>query len=360
MKARLLTRKSAALGFSATTILMLGSTAWATNYSITTLGSPYGNPYGYNLSDMNNSGQIVGSMNAPDGSSHAFLYKDGAIKDIHNNLGGPTSATDINENGEIAISSYTSSPPRSFVYNGSTYVTASLDKTIGARNEQGLSVLNPSYHDHPTLSKKGIETPLTGMRDAFDINNYGQVVGDAVIDNVLHPILYSNGSIVDLGIEDARGGYALKINDRGQIVGNLTYQQCSRYGCAVPYPERGFIYSNGQMQLLGTLAGRNVSVLDMNALGDVVGNSDDRHAFIYHDGVMTDLYSQLTETDGWTQLFNATLINDKGQIAGTGYKNGSIQTYLLTPTEVPVPAAAWLFGSGLLGLASVKRRQKFS
>jgi len=30
----------------------------------------------------------------------------------------------------------------------------------------------------------------------------------------------------------------------------------------------------------------------------------------------------------------------------------------LTPSAVPIPAAVWLFGSGLLGLVGVMRRRK--
>ncbi|MDT8283315.1 MAG: VPLPA-CTERM sorting domain-containing protein [Gammaproteobacteria bacterium] len=32
----------------------------------------------------------------------------------------------------------------------------------------------------------------------------------------------------------------------------------------------------------------------------------------------------------------------------------------ITPSAVPVPAAVWLFGSGLLGLVGVARRRKLA
>ena len=32
--------------------------------------------------------------------------------------------------------------------------------------------------------------------------------------------------------------------------------------------------------------------------------------------------------------------------------------YNYTPSAVPVPAAAWLFGSGLIGLVGIARRRK--
>ena len=41
-----------------------------------------------------------------------------------------------------------------------------------------------------------------------------------------------------------------------------------------------------------------------------------------------------------------------------GGAKGKYQTTGLAVTSVPVPAAVWLFGSGLVGLAGVVRRRK--
>jgi len=60
----------------------------------------------------------------------------------------------------------------------------------------------------------------------------------------------------------------------------------------------------------------------------------------------SDTYSHNTfYTKGWGHIDE-----DKYQI-----RNGS---YLVQTTVVPVPAAAWLFGSGLVGLISFARRKK--
>ncbi len=71
---------------------------------------------------------------------------------------------------------------------------------------------------------------------------------------------------------------------------------------------------------------------------------------------MLDLNNLLSPGSGWS-LQAATGINDLGQIVGYGMINGNQQAFLLTPTTVPVPAAAWLFGSGLLGFIGVGRRK---
>ncbi len=59
---------------------------------------------------------------------------------------------------------------------------------------------------------------------------------------------------------------------------------------------------------------------------------------------------------GW-ELNGATAINDLGQITGSGTHNGLTRAFLLTPAAIPVPAAVWLFGSGLCLLAYIGRRK---
>lgn len=54
-------------------------------------------------------------------------------------------------------------------------------------------------------------------------------------------------------------------------------------------------------------------------------------AFLYQDGVMTDL-TELPEVKGagWV-LTHASVINNKGQIAGTGTLFGEPRAFLLSP-----------------------------
>jgi hypothetical protein len=58
-------------------------------------------------------------------------------------------------------------------------------------------------------------------------------------------------------------------------------------------------------------------------------------------------------------LNEATGINDSGLIVGNGIYNGIQQAFLLTPVSapIPVPAAVWLFSSGL-GLVAFTHRWK--
>jgi len=53
------------------------------------------------------------------------------------------------------------------------------------------------------------------------------------------------------------------------------------------------------------------------------------------------------------------IANDKGNLFATHvYLNGPLTGFAFGGTEVPVPAAVWLFGSGLIGLVGLARRKK--
>ena len=84
--------------------------------------------------------------------------------------------------------------------------------------------------------------------------------------------------------------------------------------------------------------------------------SYERHAFIWDsESQITDLNDLLINGDGWT-LQTASDINDNGQIVGSAIFGGQTRAFLLNP--VPVPAAVWLFGSGLIGLIGLARKKE--
>ena len=56
---------------------------------------------------------------------------------------------------------------------------------------------------------------------------------------------------------------------------------------------------------------------------------------------------------------NTTWDGATGTVVGSTTSNGitALSTYNIAVAEVPVPAAAWLFGSALLGLTGIARRR---
>jgi probable HAF family extracellular repeat protein len=73
----------------------------------------------------------------------------------------------------------------------------------------------------------------------------------------------------------------------------------------------------------------------VNGQGVVVGEASNsankRVAFVWQNGIMTDLNTLIPATSGWL-LQDATGINDNGQIVGTGTIGGQMHGFLLTIT----------------------------
>jgi probable HAF family extracellular repeat protein len=192
---------------------------------------------------------------------------------------------------------------------------------------------------------------------ATDVNNKGEVVGACG-----SSFLYSNG--VWTGIGDHSGGWANGINDSGDIVGRTSFFAETSYECGFLYRDgvmhrlcsiwgdtsanaisnsgqivgnsiaqtggmHAFVYNSGEMVDLLTLSGGgNSYAYAINASNQVVGESDSdyplfnrpRHAFLYSNGVMSDLGNSGI-------ISRAYGINDSGQVVGgtaTSYYNDAV------------------------------------
>jgi uncharacterized membrane protein len=136
------------------------------------------------------------------------------------------------------------------------------------------------------------------------VNRKGDVVGDALNTNLRHNgFIYreQDGSITNIGtFPGGRESEAIAINDRGQIVGiaNYPYEAI----CTYPLPYHPCT------------------------------KYDRYHAFLYDDGVMTDLNALIPADSGW-DLQRALDINKRGQIVGYGVLNGKYRGYLLSPVS---------------------------
>ena len=102
---------------------------------------------------------------------------------------------------------------------------------------------------------------------------------------------------------------------------------------------------------LGTLGGTNSRAEGVNDAGQVVGSADTsaelQHAFVWEDGVMTDLNDLLPPDSGWV-LTRAVNINEAGQIVGRGTINGETHAFLLSPV-----CPGDLDGDGGVGLSDL-------
>lgn len=98
-------KRQSILVLAVLTVALFGVNAWAApTYEIIGLGTPMGGSFSKAYA-INNKGQIVGMDRMPAGIGHAFLYEDGAMKDLGTLGLGPlpnsTIAYAINDNGQI-------------------------------------------------------------------------------------------------------------------------------------------------------------------------------------------------------------------------------------------------------------------
>lgn len=289
---------------------------------------------------INKLGQIAGEAE-PLGSvtPHAFFYDGSALADLGTLGGSSSTAGFLNDFGQLAGSSLTSGDAErhAFLYTsnamfdlgtlGGTYsIPYGLnnagqvvgESTTAANSMHAFLHSGGSIHDLGTLG--------ADYAAAFAINDAGSVVGESSVDDsTIHPFLYAGGVLTDLQGFGGTYATAFAINNAGQVLGSSSLADGTYHG---------FVYASGTLTDLGTIAGgANTFAYAQNNLGQVVGQADTADpaisvAFLWQNGVMTDLNSFLPADSGW-QLQQAMLINDYGRIVGIGLHNGMSEWFIM-------------------------------
>jgi probable HAF family extracellular repeat protein len=201
------------------------------------------------------------------------------------------------------------------------------------------NVVNPNTgipDVHPFLWKDGRMIDLGSLGGGFGfpnaVNNRSEVVGQMDLPGDQpgqgHPFLWRRGALMDLGTLGGVGGEANWINDAGQVVGTADLPDQTHHA---------FVWRNGKMIDLGTVGTDACSNgVSINFFGQATGTSTDCHGnvlhlFLWEHGTMTDL-SALIEPGSDATLTDPVMINDHGEIAGLGFlSDGTPRAVLLIP-----------------------------
>ncbi|BCL35706.1 hypothetical protein [Nostoc sp. MS1] len=273
----------------------------APNGAVVTLLTP-------TVNTISNLGVVLGTADevrqpVPKATDRALVWqKNGSSYDLTiNDLGGVESYfLDINNNNQIV---------------GRNILSSGYEKTIYSEN--GV------IKELATLGGDG--------GTARAINNRGQIVGYVDSDSVL------DGNFVNTAViwqKDAKGVYQLKdlgtfgaeqatlreINDQGDIIGSTSN------GSGASTASTPFMLRGDEFTALGSLGGNTGSVNALNEFKQVVGASQiasgTNHAYIWNQGVMTDLNNlittPLTYNGATVTINNAVSINNFGEIVATG------------------------------------------
>jgi probable HAF family extracellular repeat protein len=375
--------------------LVLGRMTWlpalGQTYQVTNLGSLGGGSSQSQAFAISSVGQIVGVSNNAAGINHPFLWApaipngtNGAMQDL-GTLSDPftdyiNQAVGINDGGQVVGSSMSFNFKTFALHTGAFLWSGGVLQDLGALpgftdagavgiNRAGQIVGSCSRSAPAGQSRRrgflfsgGQMTDLGTLgglnSSAIAINDAGQILGmanDAA--GISTPFLYCNGAMHSLGSTGGVPGSVQAINNSGQVAGTLSLSVPVGNGYPgdvsvihaylwIPSTPNGL---TGTFQDLGTAGkfGRleGTEALAVNASGVVVGIAGDfqfrmtQHAFIYRNGVLSDLNDLIPGNSGWV-LNAATGINDAGEITGYGTYNGLRLGFLLTPSSGPtIPAA---------------------
>jgi len=309
-------------------------------YRVTILHTGWGADY-FEAKRINNRGEMVGTLDSSKGEfkdqPHAGFYSDGKVIDLHLLVPGnrkiPGSLpTDLNDQGEVLFYAL-SELDTTWVYSDGQVKSlnhlarhAHLDRSINleatAINNSGdivgTTIVDNVYRNGFVLHEGHVQLlqplPQHPHSEAISINNFGRVVGRS-FDDLNHDVdfravWFEGENARDLGVPFS---FAFQINDAGHILG------LGQNG--------GFLWT-GQLPV----AGIPFEPKGMNAADQIVGTAGPwpPHAFIYSQGVTTDLNELIDPATGWL-LMQANDINEVGQIVGFGRVNENFAGFLLDP-----------------------------
>lgn len=340
--ARFARARAAAVALAALAVAVRAEPA----YRITDLGTLGGKTS--RARAINGDGTVAGEAETKSGALHAFIWKAGqGMKDLGTLGGGLSRAYAINDRGIVV---------------GESETTNGTSLAFRWSEEAGMT---------------GLALPA-GMQGAcaFAVNHYGAIAGAGETGEGSRALRWEMGSVTELITNGAAFHAARAINDEGLIAGQMAASATDHFSsvafarpadpgaplATLAPPSGGGSSAAHAVNRKGVIAGfaeiregrihamqfgpdratdldtmnnAHSSAIGINDAGDVVGSffngaGDDDRAFLWRDGEMFDLNDLAEEADDWI-LVEASGINQRGEIAGYGVKDGVEHAVLLTP-----------------------------
>ena len=335
-------------------------------YRLVEVGT-FGGPNSFCASHIRNDGAVVGAANTstPDPHApicfdsscfvqHAWIWRDGELKDLGALPGGSSSYTNAinlqevivghSENGEIDPDTGIPKFIPAIWINDQIQEIGTLGGSFGtafAVNDQNFAagiaqnaIVDTSGFAQAFGFPGATEIHAFGWTDGviFDLgslggpgavagamSNTGYVAGMSPTSYIVGPFglppvapfLWHKGKMQNLGSFGGTFGVANAVNNWGRAVGTSNLK-----GDAVGHP---FLWAQEKMRDLGTLGGSFASAELINDAGEVAGFSyitgdETHHAFVWKRGVMTDLGT--IDDDNFSRAFG---MNEQGQVVGQSW-----------------------------------------
>ena len=328
---------------------LAGRLGTLSNYSISLLAG---------VSD--DGGDVVGTLerfndDVPGLQTQAFVSRNGVMTGLGDFAGGGLSsrAAGISADGStIAGTGSRETSLEAFIYRNGT-MTGIGNLATGA-----------SFNSSTATAISSDGSTVIGQSVGTTLDNDGRLLNRSE-----EAFIYQNGVMSSLGQLDpdvAGLSEALGVSADGSFVVGSS---------GTAYGRAAFIYRGGVMAALS-----DPHNIDCCIFEEAVGVSADGRTVVGHDQFEALIWAEIgsgqysvdslqnylfdlgldIEEQGWSTLRNTQHISDDGAlIVGVGTRSDGLHQEIfivdLGATEIPVPAAAWLFGTALLALLNTRR-----
>jgi len=276
--------------------------------------------HGYGLNDL---GDVVGET----GSPHAYVFTNDQVVDLGAALdGGPSTALDLNNNGDIVGAIHAYQQPRPFIYNfqaGGAPVV--LDPIAGDTWAVAVS-----------LNESGDVVGLSGTGNwEQERNGFFRRATTSTVENLGQ--LWEMWSLSGSGLVTGMKHFSGPKTSGGYTIGNAFRLDVN--ADPLTFEDLGYSSAGGYAASVGRGINDGGVVVGHSVPDYAGGSTQDWRAFVHFpdgsaDAGFHDLDDLVEGGAGW-KLSTATAVNNSGVIVGWGDYQGQWRGFRLTPDDSP-------------------------